>query len=55
MLAETLGRANMKWRKFRAGMRMHKIGVKELSASALDGKILFQWDKKIDENFELPG
>ena len=50
---ETRVRAKMKWRKFKARMRMRRLGVRELPALALDGKIIFQGDQEIDENFEL--
>ncbi len=50
---ETRVRAKMKWKKFKARMRMRRLGVRELPALALDGKVLFQGDQKIDEDFEL--
>ena len=50
---ETRVRAKMKWKKFKARMRMRRLGVRELPALALDGKVLFQGDQNIDENFEL--
>jgi hypothetical protein len=50
---ETRIRAKMKWKKFKARMRMRRLGVKKLPALALDGKILFQGDQKIDGDFDL--
>ena len=50
---ETRVRAKMKWKKFKARMRMRRLGVKELPALALDGKVLFQGDQEIDEDFEM--
>jgi hypothetical protein len=32
---------------------MRRLGVRELPALALDGKVLFQGDQNIDVDFEL--
>ena len=50
---DTRVRAKMKWQKFKARMRMRRLGIKELPALALDGKVLFQGDQKINEDLEL--
>ncbi len=51
---ETKVRAIAKFRKFKARMRLRKLGINTLPALALDGKVLCQGKLNLDENFELP-
>ena len=50
--SESRVRAIVKWKKFKARLRLKKLGIKILPALVLDGKILYQGKIDID-NFEL--
>jgi hypothetical protein len=45
-------RAIMKWKKFKARMRLSRLGIKELPALVLDGKVLCQGELTLDEDFK---
>jgi hypothetical protein len=53
--SESRIRAIMKWKKFKARMRLRKLGIETLPALALDGKVLCQGKLDLDENFEISG
>jgi hypothetical protein len=46
-------RAIMKWQKFKARMRLSRLGIDELPALVLDGKILCQGKLTLDEDFSI--
>lgn len=50
--SESRVRAIMKWKKFKARMRLSRLGIKELPALALDGKILCQGKLTLDEGYD---
>ncbi len=43
-------RAVIKWRKFKARMRLRRLGIEKLPALVLDGKVLCQGNVKLDED-----
>lgn len=51
--SESKVRAIMKWRKFKARMRLRKLRIKTLPALVLDGKVLCQGMLNLGEDFEL--
>jgi hypothetical protein len=46
-------RALVKWKKFKARIRMWRLGIKELPAIAVDGKVIFQGDLNKDYGLYL--
>lgn len=50
--SESRVRAIVKWKKFKARLRLRRLGIRVLPALVLDGKILRQGKIEID-NFEL--
>lgn len=50
--SESTVRAIMKWKKFKARMRLSRLGIKELPALVLDGKVLCQGELTLDEEFK---
>lgn len=51
--SESRVRAIVKWRKFRARLRMWRLGIKKLPALVLDGKVIFQGKLNPDYVFDL--
>jgi hypothetical protein len=49
---ESRVRAIMKWKKFKARMRLRKLRIDTLPALVLDGKVLCQGKLTLDENFD---
>lgn len=45
-------RAIMKWKKFKARMRLRKLKIDTLPALVLDGRVLCQGKLTLDENFD---
>jgi hypothetical protein len=45
-------RAIMKWKKFKARMRLRKLKIDTLPALVLDGKVLCQGKLTLDEDFD---
>ncbi len=50
---ESRVRALVKWKKFLAKVRMWRLGIKELPALVLDGKVIFQGDLNLDHSLYL--
>lgn len=50
--SESRVRAIMKWKKFKARVRLTRLGIKELPALVLDGKILCQGKLSLDEGYD---
>ena len=46
-------RAVVKWRKLLARVRMWRLGIKELPALVLDGKVIFQGGLNPDYSYDL--
>jgi hypothetical protein len=46
-------RALVKWSKFRARLRMWRLGIKKLPALVLDGEVIFQGELNPDYGFDL--
>ena len=53
--SESRVRALVKWRKFRARMRLRRLRIETLPALVLDGKVLCQGKLDLDANFQLSG
>ncbi len=53
--SETRVRAIAKWRKFKARIRLRRLGITILPALALDGKVLCQGKLDLDEGFQISG
>lgn len=51
--SESRVRAIVKWRKFRARLRMWRLGIKKLPALVLDGKVISQGELNLDYGFNL--
>ncbi|UCG67959.1 MAG: hypothetical protein JSV09_08930 [Thermoplasmata archaeon] len=51
--SESRVRAIMKWKKFKARMRLRRLRIEILPALVLDGKVLCQGKLDLDEDFEL--
>lgn len=51
--SESRVRAIMKWRKFKARLRMWRLGIKKLPALVLDGEVIFQGELNLDYGFDL--
>lgn len=51
--SESRVRAIMKWRKFKARLRMWRLGIKKLPALVLDGKVIFQGELNPDYDLNL--
>ncbi len=47
-------RVFVKWKKFKAKLRMWRLGIKKLPALVLDGRIIFQGKLNPNYNIELP-
>ena len=52
--SESRVRALVKWKKFKARIRLEGLGIKVLWALVLDGKVLCQGKLTLDEDFSLP-
>ena len=50
--SESRIRAIMKWKKFKARMRLRKLKINTLPALALDGEVLCQGKLTLDEDFK---
>ncbi len=50
---ESRVRAVMKWQKFKARMRLSRLGITELPALVLDGKILCQGKLTMDDDYSI--
>lgn len=48
-------RAIVKWKKFKARMRMRRLGIDTLPALVLDGKVLCQGKLDLGNDFNLSG
>lgn len=51
--SESRVRAFVKWRKFRARMRLRKLKIDTLPALVLDGKVLCQGKLDVGEDFQV--
>lgn len=51
--SESRVRAILKWRKFRARLRMRRLGIKKLPALVFDGKVIFQGELDPDYGKDL--
>lgn len=50
--SESRVRAFVKWKKFKARMRLRRLGIKTLPAMVLDGKLIYQGELDLDEDFD---